>query len=55
MPSARALSWSEIAVLDPTTVTSARRDPWARLWATTRDTRGPGIRIRTAVAATKAM
>jgi hypothetical protein len=54
MPSATTASWSAIAKLVPASVTNARRGPCARLLATKSVTFGPGIRISTAVATTKA-
>ena len=43
-----------VALLVPATVSRPNRVPWATLLATIRATLGPGIRIRTAEAATKA-
>ena len=53
-PSTVSARWTTTALLVPATVSRPNRVPWATLLATIRATLGPGIRIRTAEAATKA-
>ncbi len=54
MPKPTTISCPTTAVLTPATDTSAPRVPWASAVATISATAGPGIKIKTAVAATKA-
>ena len=53
MPNPTTTNCPTTAVLTPATDTSAPREPWAKALATISATVGPGIKINTAVAATK--